>query len=80
MIHLGDYIYEKGPTKGVREMPLSTSITLEDYRTRHALYKMDPVLQRSHAQFPWAVVSDDHEVSNDYAGLIPEKKSQNRDS
>lgn len=76
VIHLGDYIYEKGPTKGVREMPLATSITLEDYRTRHALYKMDPVLQRSHAQFPWAVVSDDHEVSNNYAGLIPEKKSQ----
>jgi len=76
VIHLGDYIYETGPHKGVREMPLATSITLEDYRTRYALYKMDPVLQKAHAQFPWAVVSDDHEVANNYAGLIPEKESQ----
>lgn len=74
-IHLGDYIYEKGPAQGVRKMPIETSFSLEQYRTRYAFYKMDPALQKVHARFPWAVVSDDHEVSNNYAGLIAEKES-----
>jgi alkaline phosphatase D len=77
LIHLGDYIYEKGPdTKGVRPMPIPTSVTLEGYRNRYAYYKMDPSLKKLHAQFPLAAVSDDHEVSNNYAGLIPEKPLQ----
>jgi alkaline phosphatase D len=76
LIHLGDYIYEKGPKNGVRPMPIPTSVTLQDYRNRYAYYKMDPSLKRLHAQFPLAAVSDDHEVSNNYAGFIPEKESQ----
>jgi alkaline phosphatase D len=74
VVHLGDYIYEKGPAKAVREMPLPTAISLDQYRARYAFYKMDPALQKVHHSFPWAVVPDDHEVSNNYAGLIPEKK------
>jgi len=35
---------------------------------------MDPALQKVHARFPCAVVSDDHEVENSYAGLIPDKE------
>jgi alkaline phosphatase D len=76
LIHVGDYIYEKGPSKGIRPMPIPTSVSLEGYRNRYAYYKMDPSLKRLHAQFPLAAVSDDHEVSNNYAGLIPEKASQ----
>jgi alkaline phosphatase D len=76
VLHLGDYIYETGPHESVRPMPLKTSITLEDYRARYAFYKMDPALKQVHAQFPWAVVPDDHEVANNYAGFIPEKQSQ----
>jgi len=42
--------------------------TLDAYRNRYALYKLDPDLQAAHAAFPWAAVPDDHEVDNDYAG------------
>lgn len=76
LIHLGDYIYEKGPAQVVRDMPVATSVSLESYRNRYAYYKMDPSLKRLHAQFPFAAVSDDHEVANNYAGMIPEKASQ----
>lgn len=76
LIHLSDYIYEKGPIKGVRDMPVTTSVSLESYRNRYAYYKMDPSLKCLHAQFPFAAVSDDHEVANNYAGLVPEKASQ----
>ena len=41
--------------------------TLEDYRQRYAIYKSDPHLQAAHAAGPWMLVSDDHEVANDYA-------------
>ncbi|HEY4359213.1 MAG TPA: alkaline phosphatase D family protein [Acidobacteriaceae bacterium] len=76
VIHLGDYIYEKGPKTDVRENPLPTSISLEGYRNRYAYYKMDKSLKRLHAQVPFAAVADDHEVANNYAGFIPEKESQ----
>ncbi|MEI9972344.1 MAG: alkaline phosphatase D family protein [Ignavibacteriota bacterium] len=76
VLHLGDYIYEKGPASGVREMPFETCVTLEQYRTRYAYYKLDPILQAAHHKFPWAVVPDDHEVSNNYAGLIPAKEKE----
>ncbi len=76
VIHLGDYIYEKGPRKGVRDMPLPTAMTLDDYRARYALYKKDPSLRELHRRFPFVVTPDDHEVSNNYAGLIPEKETQ----
>ncbi|HEX4951319.1 MAG TPA: alkaline phosphatase D family protein [Blastocatellia bacterium] len=75
VLHLGDYIYEGGPTKDRPRSHNSNEIkTVDDYRNRYALYKGDPLLQRAHANFPWAVVWDDHEVDNNYAGLIPEDK------
>lgn len=74
VIHLGDYIYEKGPgSDGVRKHVGGEINTLEDYRIRHALYKTDPHLQAMHAQCPWVVVWDDHEVDNNYAGAISEE-------
>ncbi len=75
VFHLGDYIYEGAPaTDRVRRHNSPEIKTIEDYRNRYALYKSDPLLQRAHANFPWAVVWDDHEVDNNYAGLTPEDK------
>jgi alkaline phosphatase D len=75
VLHLGDYIYEGAPAeKRVRRHNSPEIKTLTDYRNRYALYKSDPLLKAAHAQFPWAVVWDDHEVDNNYAGLIPEDK------
>jgi alkaline phosphatase D len=71
VVHLGDYIYEGGIAEGgVRRHTTSEIVTLEDYRTRYALYKMDPDLQAAHAAFPWVLTWDDHEVDNNYAGEI----------
>ncbi len=33
---------------------------------------MDPALQAAHARCPWLVTWDDHDVDNDYAGLVGE--------
>ncbi|MCA0754239.1 alkaline phosphatase D family protein [Paenibacillus sp. N4] len=76
VFHLGDYIYEgPGPaatTPSPRYHNGPEIITLEDYRNRYALYKSDSDLQAAHAQFPWVVAMDDHEIENNHAGLIPE--------
>jgi alkaline phosphatase D len=73
-LHVGDYIYEYGsdPTKygnssipGNRiTSPANDIVTMNDYRTRHALYKSDLNLQASHAKMPWITVWDDHEFAN----------------
>lgn len=74
-LHLGDYIYEYGPDpKAVRQHNSAEIVTPEDYRRRYALYKGDKALQAAHAACPWIVIPDDHEVENNYAGLIPEDK------
>ncbi|MDY0106494.1 MAG: alkaline phosphatase D family protein, partial [Giesbergeria sp.] len=72
VLFLGDYIYEyatPADTSGLaRVQNLHLAASLADYRERYALYKSDPLLQAAHAACPWAVVWDDHEVQNDYAG------------
>lgn len=69
VLHLGDYIYEGGIAAGLPRLHNSAeTTTLDAYRNRYALYKLDPDLQAAHAAFPWAAVPDDHEVDNDYAG------------
>ena len=72
IVHAGDYIYES-PTRGkaVRPFGADVPIDLAGYRARHALYKSDADLRAAHAAAPWLVTWDDHEVQNDYAGLIP---------
>ena len=73
VMHLGDYIYESpGIDKRVRKHVGPELMTLEDYRNRYAQYRTDPALQAAHAQFPWIVVWDDHEVDNNYAGFFSE--------
>ena len=74
-IHLGDYIYEYGadPTKlgnadavalGRVTAPARDVVSIDDYRTRYALYRSDPNLQSRHAATPWITVWDDHEFAN----------------
>src|SRR5262249_46970807 len=56
--------------------------TLADYRNRYGQYKSDPALQATHHAFPWVVTWDDHEVENNYAGLVDEiddKGAQHQD-
>ncbi len=76
VVELGDYYYEYGAAdtdfgmeigrklNRIPEPPHDT-VTLADYRMRHALYKRDPDLQAAHARAPWICVWDDHETAND---------------
>jgi len=81
VFHYGDYIYEyRGlrPEDGgwaarsrIRMHEGGETLTLEDYRARHAQYRGDADLQAAHAAHPFIVSYDDHEVSNDWAGGAP---------
>ena len=73
VVHLGDYFYEYGvdgyggsvgEDLGRRHDPITETVTLDDYRTRHAQYKTDPDLQAAHAAAPWLCTWDDHESTN----------------
>jgi alkaline phosphatase D len=73
VIHLGDYIYEYsvngygsaiGKELDRNHVPEHETITLADYRQRHAQYKSDPDLQAAHAVAPWFCTWDDHESTN----------------
>jgi alkaline phosphatase D len=69
VVHLGDYIYEGAGqgSLGRGHLPAHVILTLDDYRTRHGQYRSDPDLQAAHANFPWIVTWDDHEVTNNYS-------------
>lgn len=71
LLFLGDYIYESASAPGgsaPRRHQGGVCRSLADYRQRYAQYKSDPQLQAMHAQAPWIVIWDDHEVDNDWAG------------
>lgn len=76
IVHLGDYIYEYGAAPsdyggrtgialGRIPEPAHETVTLADYRARHAQAKTDPDLQAAHARAAWIVAFDDHEIAND---------------
>jgi alkaline phosphatase D len=70
VLFLGDYIYEyAGAANAVRTPPGGWVTTLDGYRARYALHRGEPEVQAMHAECPWIVTWDDHEVQNDYAGL-----------
>ncbi|CAN7164407.1 alkaline phosphatase D family protein [Bosea sp. LjRoot90] len=82
IFHYGDYIYEyrmvrpnERPLPVARVMPGEPDeiYSLADYRQRYAIYKMDPDLQLAHASAPWIVSFDDHEVDNNFAGMVSEE-------
>lgn len=73
VFHLGDYIYEDGANEHrVRKHHGAEVLSLGDYRVRYSQYRMDPLLSRMHANCPWFVTWDDHEVDNNYANFISE--------
>lgn len=76
IIHLGDYIYEYGQggyaTEDAQQLGRTFAIDndkeiikLDDYRKRYALYRTDADLQAAHQRYPFIVIWDDHELSND---------------
>ncbi|MCL9758360.1 alkaline phosphatase D family protein [Frankia sp. AiPa1] len=80
VVHVGDYIYEYDPDSHFPDRRHTTPQTpgldqlqtLADYRNRYGQYKADPALQAAHLAAPWVVTWDDHEVENNYAGLVDE--------
>ncbi len=79
VVHTGDYIYERKRKKKrdnlVRLHPNYTCKSLDEYRLRYALYKSDPDLQAAHAAHPFAIVFDDHEVRDNWAGDMGDSRS-----
>ena len=75
VLFLGDYVDADAVDRGVRAPPAYLAVeadSLERYRMRYALYKLDPDLQAAHHSAPWIVTWDDHEVANDHGrGSIP---------
>jgi alkaline phosphatase D len=74
VVHLGDYLYEYGmgeyATAHANELgripdPVHETVTLGDYRRRHAQYKSDPDSRAMLAAHPLIAVWDDHEIAND---------------
>lgn len=72
LYHLGDYIYEYHNERymnsglKIRDVePVNEIISLADYRTRYAFYRLDPKLAGLHQQYPWVILWDDHETAND---------------
>jgi alkaline phosphatase D len=71
ILHLGDYIYEYangqyGDGSPLKRIPSPNKeiLALQDYRERHAQYKLDPDSQAIHQQHPFICVWDDHEFAN----------------
>lgn len=73
VVFLGDYIYEVGGGRMEPKVPQRITQTLADYRVQYAAYKRNPLLQKVHRQVPWVLTWDDHEVGNNYAGVIPQE-------
>jgi len=71
VIHLGDYIYEYGTgrygdrTTGRKHEPPHEILSLSDYRTRYAQYRLDKDLRDVHQAHPFITIWDDHEIAND---------------
>ena len=70
VVHLGDYIYEYqpggygDPSLDRKHLPAKEIITLADYRTRYAQYRLDKDFQKVHQMHPFITIWDDHEVAN----------------
>ena len=82
--HYGDYIYEYGSDElrasfgGDLIQPVRVHagprdlFDIDDYRQRYAQYKMDADLQRAHAAHTFLHTMDDHEVQNNWVGILSE--------
>ncbi|MDN0200977.1 alkaline phosphatase D family protein [Streptomyces sp. S.PNR 29] len=74
VLFVGDYIYESTPSATAlrRHEGTGEPYSLVQYRNRYAQYRTDPDLAAMHANAPFVVTFDDHEVDNDFAGEIPQ--------
>lgn len=71
VLFLGDYIYEYPAAPNAVRVPTGGWVTtLDEYRARYALHRSEASVQAMHAACPWLLAWDDHEVQNDYAGLV----------
>src|ERR1700712_2750946 len=79
-ICVGDYIYEKAFFDGqVRSVPVTPDgqvRTLDEYRAQYECYHSDPNLRAVRAKMPLVAIWDDHEVEDNYAGLLPGGQSE----
>ena len=74
-LHVGDYFYEDGQEQSYPRadqavrwtglQPATETLTLRDYRLRHALTRTDVDLQAISEAAPLIAVWDDHEITND---------------
>lgn len=80
VVFLGDFIYEGAgrPVDGpiVRTHDGPEAADLAGYRARYARYLGDADLRAARAACPWLVIWDDHEVENNYAGLVPQDPAE----
>jgi alkaline phosphatase D len=82
LVHVGDYIYEyatdvyKAPGGNVRHHVGAETMTLADYRRRYGQYHTDPDLLEARRLIPFITTPDDHEVENNYAGVISEQDTE----
>jgi len=72
VLSLGDYIYEyntggysPNPAVNRQWSPANEIVSIADYRMRYSSYRLDDDLQRLHQQYPFIIVYDDHEFTND---------------
>ena len=74
VLHLGDYIYEAAQNPPASQTPpadigrvvdpVHECVTLEDYRTRYAHYRLDPDVQALHLAHPLIATVDCHEFAD----------------
>lgn len=70
VIHLGDYIYEYevgaygSGIEGRSYLPENEIVSLDDYRLRYSLYRLDYQLKNIHQQYPFIATWDDHEFTD----------------
>ncbi|MGW3627575.1 alkaline phosphatase D family protein [Streptomyces sp. NPDC000880] len=81
VVHLGDYIYESGVRTNRRGVTVDEkfwgeTFDLARYRLQYALYKSEEPLLKAHAQFPWIITMDDHEVENNWASDISQADTE----
>jgi alkaline phosphatase D len=80
---LGDYIYERNFYEGPRRDTLGANKdgeahTLEEYRAKYRMYRSDPDLQAMHHNHALVAMWDDHEVEDNYTGVLPGDKTLDR--
>jgi alkaline phosphatase D len=80
VVCLGDYVYEQAfadtmsrnpPVRQDTTAPDGETQTLDEYRAKYALYHTDRQLREVRRRFATAVIWDDHEVEDNYAGDMP---------